>query len=363
MSQRVVDTLWGSTGAAVDPGDTKLNLGWIAEIPIHETQNYWQLRADEAMQTQQQHGIEPWNALFIYADQGLTRGSDGFVYESEQASNLNHNPVGDSGVWWRLHTRTFRDDKEGLRGTWNTATSYTTAAGNIRNQANTKWLSLAADHEKNPTTLWAVGDGPTIGSLADTVTLAEGMLRKFLVNKPDGTAEIVLDTDVAADNFFSSAAASSAGYTDATLYRRIDYIFIDSGLTMPQYYNQISDPNRYLWEDPVLLQVAGVSTSARDTFDCDRIPPSTLGEFVFAQFSDVSAGGNLYVSTEEQADVAIGSRWTTTCDALGASTTKHSMVRSEWQVSTASKLYVRANTADMIAQLHQHGWIDNLLVA
>jgi hypothetical protein len=103
MGQQVIDTIWGSTAAGADitdPGDIKMNLGWLEEIPPHEYENFWHNRVDQALEYSQQSGVEAWHSLVIYRDDGLSMGSDGIVYQSQQAANLNHNPVGDNGTWW-----------------------------------------------------------------------------------------------------------------------------------------------------------------------------------------------------------------------------------------------------------------------
>lgn len=101
MTQRIIETPWADTGAITDPGGAKTATGWIAEIPTHQNFNWLLNRADEAIQNNQETGIEPWHALVIFQDQGLTMGSDGIVYQSQQGSNLNNQPVADDGTWWR----------------------------------------------------------------------------------------------------------------------------------------------------------------------------------------------------------------------------------------------------------------------
>lgn len=101
MTQRIIETAWADGGAITDPGASKTDTGWIAEIPTHQNFNWLLHRSDEAVQNAQETGIEPWHALVIFQDQGLTMGSDGIVYQSQQGSNLNNNPVGDGGTWWR----------------------------------------------------------------------------------------------------------------------------------------------------------------------------------------------------------------------------------------------------------------------
>ncbi|MEE9382835.1 MAG: hypothetical protein V3V08_05415 [Nannocystaceae bacterium] len=101
MTQRVINIPWADTGAVTDPGASKTADGWIAEIPTHQNFNWILNRADEAIQNAQETGVEPWHALVIFQDHALTVGTDGIVYKSQQATNTNHNPVGDDGTWWR----------------------------------------------------------------------------------------------------------------------------------------------------------------------------------------------------------------------------------------------------------------------
>lgn len=101
MGQRIIDTNWGSTGDAQDPGVSMMNDGFVAQIPKHEHQNFWQLRADDQMQYSQRHGIDSWDALIIFLDDAIVMGSDAVLYQSQQATNTNHQPVGDDGTWWR----------------------------------------------------------------------------------------------------------------------------------------------------------------------------------------------------------------------------------------------------------------------
>ena len=47
------------------------------------------------------NNIPNWGATYTYRQYALSIGSNGVIYVSQQNNNLNHNPVGDSGTWWK----------------------------------------------------------------------------------------------------------------------------------------------------------------------------------------------------------------------------------------------------------------------
>jgi hypothetical protein len=67
-----------------------MQAGNLNKAPSAEP-NWWQ-RVDS---------IPAWGTTATYAQYDLVIGSDGFIHVSQQNANLNHNPVGDSGAWWR----------------------------------------------------------------------------------------------------------------------------------------------------------------------------------------------------------------------------------------------------------------------
>jgi len=85
--------IWGSSGASIDPGGAKTLLGWIAEIPPHETQNWWQERADEMLFHINGEGIPEWDANTDYPLDGWAKGSDGEVYVSNTTPNQGNDPT------------------------------------------------------------------------------------------------------------------------------------------------------------------------------------------------------------------------------------------------------------------------------
>jgi len=47
----------------------------------------------------EQNGVLPWSELTTYPSGGRCLGSDGKLYRSKAAGNLNHNPISTSGYW------------------------------------------------------------------------------------------------------------------------------------------------------------------------------------------------------------------------------------------------------------------------
>jgi hypothetical protein len=70
--------------------------------------------------------VKLWNQYETFPDNQVAQGSDGFLYSSQQASNVNHNPVGDNGTWWLPGVRTASETQTGIV---ELATSAETTAG------------------------------------------------------------------------------------------------------------------------------------------------------------------------------------------------------------------------------------------
>jgi len=94
-----ISTQWGATGAITDPGAGKTSTGWVAEIPPHPYQNWWQNRADQFMTHINEQGIAVWDIATDYPTKGWAKGSNGLVYESLQNPNANNDPVTSTGFW------------------------------------------------------------------------------------------------------------------------------------------------------------------------------------------------------------------------------------------------------------------------
>lgn len=100
--------VWASGGAIVAPNDTKKQLGWIAEAPPFQYDNWLQNRQDQMLAHINQRGIPAWDGLTNYEAGGLSyvQGSDGKVYKSVAASGPSatvQNPTTDgTDTYWTI---------------------------------------------------------------------------------------------------------------------------------------------------------------------------------------------------------------------------------------------------------------------
>lgn len=80
--------VWASGGDVVAPNDAKKQLGWVAEAPPFQYDNWLQNRQDQMLAHINQRGIPAWDGLTNYEAGGLSyvQGSDGKVYKSVAAS-------------------------------------------------------------------------------------------------------------------------------------------------------------------------------------------------------------------------------------------------------------------------------------
>ena len=291
--------------------------------------------------------IKDWSGLFqgLLSRSGIVpSGNPDTVLVSDYADALD-----------MLYALPMLTQRDGLLTAWDSTVLLSTSAGSIRNQANTRWLTLPASMQKNISLVWAPGTG--LGGLAATVVLAEDYFRKFLVNKADFSgADIVWDLDVAAANFFASASAISAGYTDATLYRRVGYTFVDSGLLIPKHFNSAVDLNAYTWD--IAVGNGNIPPVGSRLAVILRAPPNTLAT---GQFGISSAlAGQFLVTTLAQTDSVPDINNNRTFFALGANEEKE--LDAAFEVDVDSKIYTRGTSAGTAFDARIHGWIDNLLI-
>lgn len=100
--------VWASGGAVVAPNDSKKQLGWVAEAPPFQYDNWLQNRQDQMLAHINQRGIPAWDALTNYEAGGLSyvQGSDGKIYKSVAASGPSatvQNPTTDgTDTYWTV---------------------------------------------------------------------------------------------------------------------------------------------------------------------------------------------------------------------------------------------------------------------
>ncbi len=98
QTKPTIDTVWGSTGSTTDPGNTKMNTGWTAEIPTHDVQNFWQQRADEMLTHLNEQGVAVWDNTTTYPIDAWAKGSNGTVYKALQEATAQ-DPTSSPAFW------------------------------------------------------------------------------------------------------------------------------------------------------------------------------------------------------------------------------------------------------------------------
>lgn len=80
--------VWASGGAVVAPNDAKKQLGWVAEAPPFQYDNWLQNRQDQMLAHINQRGMPVWDGTTNYEAGSLSyvQGSDGQIYKSVAAS-------------------------------------------------------------------------------------------------------------------------------------------------------------------------------------------------------------------------------------------------------------------------------------
>jgi len=249
--------------------------------------------------------------------------------------------------------------RSGLHVTRDSVSLMTTALGSIANQAGTRTLILPASIQKDITAAWVVGAG---GGRPTALPLATGWWRRFIVGKPDGTTDLCWDTSVTAANFFADATAIAAGYTDATLYRRYGWVYVDAGLALQDFINSVQDPDRYYWNalSAGLQQVAVPPSGARAALTfLSAVPPDCFGDFSLS-FANAGSADSVLLTTAAQADVAVTSTNATIRLAVAGA---HDMIKDRFEVDVNQQLFARSTMgAGNLLSMRTHGWRDTLVV-
>lgn len=100
--------VWASGGAVVEPSDSKKQLGWVAEVPPHQVENWVQRRQDEYLAHINERGVPAWDGLSEYLAGGLSyvQGTNGVIYRSVIASGPSstvQDPVSDTThTYWKV---------------------------------------------------------------------------------------------------------------------------------------------------------------------------------------------------------------------------------------------------------------------
>ena len=138
MTRPTIEDVWAEIGSIVAPSTAKVQVGWAAEIPPSEYQNWWQNRADLLLEDLEQNGVMTWLALTVYKLGAFTFASDNNVYVSLVAGNVNNEPTISPNDWVSLSDLfTAGDASSSEKGIVELATTVETQTGTDDSRAVT----------------------------------------------------------------------------------------------------------------------------------------------------------------------------------------------------------------------------------
>tara|TARA_R110000744_G_C19371770_1_gene563172 strand:+ start:41265 stop:42077 length:813 start_codon:yes stop_codon:yes gene_type:complete len=110
-----IGKIWASGGVKATPLDSKINTGWVIEVPPYQWFNWFQNRNDRSINHINQHGICVWDGVTEYqANKSYVQGAtNGLVYKA-LTTHTNINPESDGGTNW---VRAFADFGSGISET------------------------------------------------------------------------------------------------------------------------------------------------------------------------------------------------------------------------------------------------------
>lgn len=91
--------IWSESGDATEPSDAKKTLGWVQEIPPHQTFNWIHNNLARFASHVNESGIPEWDAITSYDIDALAKGSDGTVYVSLTNGNVANDPISTPTEW------------------------------------------------------------------------------------------------------------------------------------------------------------------------------------------------------------------------------------------------------------------------
>jgi hypothetical protein len=157
--------LWANGGAIVAPSNSKVELGWTAEIPPHQFENWVQNRQDRALAYLFQRGIAEWDATTEYFANKSVVMYGGVMYKA--ITNTTNNIPSSSPANWVAMIPTDVAKKMSVKSV---NLPYTLVA----DDAN-KWLLLnGAGNVTVPSGVFVAGEWTIVSCQSGATTIVAG---------------------------------------------------------------------------------------------------------------------------------------------------------------------------------------------
>lgn len=191
-----VNQLWAAGGTRVDPGLSKINIGWVVELPPYQYQNWLDNRQDTYIAHINQHGIPEWDSETEYqGNLSYTQGSDGIIYKCIQThTNLDPaNPL--NNLYWQRAFEPYGSVAVVQTALTTHLTNYATLSGIANPVAARANLSLWSRAESDARYAYKAGEAGVAFTVANATLSGHavnlGQLNSLLVPASEGTAGII----------------------------------------------------------------------------------------------------------------------------------------------------------------------------
>ena len=94
-----MSVLWAESGARSSPTTSKMAIGWVAEIPSFQDENYVQYRQDQGIKYLFQHGIPEWSSSEEYFTNRSVVWYQGRMYVAKR-NNVGQAPISSPDDWY-----------------------------------------------------------------------------------------------------------------------------------------------------------------------------------------------------------------------------------------------------------------------
>lgn len=330
-----LDLVWASTGGTTDPGDTKYQTGWIAEIPTYQNFNYVLQNHSSNLLAIAEDGKFTWQAEITYQAGAVAKGSNGIFYTCHNVST-GDDPVSDttSSFWMvgALFGNATQDSAMFLNGVtivdvnargatdWdgndltisnaNALAAFNTTAGGVDNflLGNVSGSAVIVDI------------GTTITPDGRTIALADGNVHKiFHEGNPPTQADVsgTIPINPADGKIYGrqntswvevSSTSVSSPPPAATVGAGQGWYNLDDG----QFYIDIDDGDSTQWvpASPPVIPIVELNTAIGNANVIRTNPKNITQDITFVGDENGMTAGPITIDNTFTVTVTTGSTWT-----------------------------------------------------